>query len=179
MKKNLLSILILVLLVVNIALTAVMMISVTGTNKKTADLITSIATVMNLELYEPGGEPVADIPLSETATFDLTGTLTIPLTVESTVDSNGVAQVGKQTYIQFAMTLFMNMGHEDYKTYGESIADRQSAILDTVTSVVSAYTENECRADIDAMRQEILDAIQDLFQSDFIYKIGINNIKYG
>ena len=65
MKKNLLSILILVLLVVNIALTAVMMISVTGTNKKTADLITSIATVMNLELYEPGGDPVARFTLQD------------------------------------------------------------------------------------------------------------------
>ena len=38
MKKNLLSILILVLLIVNIALTSVMMISVISTNKKTAAL---------------------------------------------------------------------------------------------------------------------------------------------
>lgn len=62
MKKNLLSILILVLLIVNIALTTVMMISVTGTNKKTAELVTSIATVLNLELYNPGGIPLADVP---------------------------------------------------------------------------------------------------------------------
>ena len=37
MKKNLLSVLILVLMIVNIAMSAVMMISVTGTNQKTAD----------------------------------------------------------------------------------------------------------------------------------------------
>ena len=86
-----------------------------------------------------------------------------------------MAQTGKQTYIVFAMTLFMNMEHADYETYGATIAERQSAILDTVTSVVSSYTEAECRADIDSVRKEILDAIQDLFQSDFIYKIGINN----
>ena len=53
MKKNLLSVLILVLLIVNIALSAVMMISVVGTNKKTAAMIDSVVAVMNLELYGP------------------------------------------------------------------------------------------------------------------------------
>ena len=67
MKKNLLTIVILALLLVNIALTAVMMISVTTTNNKTANLVTTIATVMNLELTggpgseESGGTP-APIP---------------------------------------------------------------------------------------------------------------------
>ena len=42
MKRNLLSVLILALLIVNVALTAVMMVSVTQTNKKTAALIDSI-----------------------------------------------------------------------------------------------------------------------------------------
>ena len=170
MKKNLLSVLILVLLIVNIALSAIVMTSVISTNQKTADLITSIATVMNLELYHPGGEAVADIPLSETATYDMTGTLTIPLTVEPG---------GKQVYIQFNMSLFMNTKHEDYKTYGETIGDRQSAILDAVTSIVSSYTEAECHEDFDDIREEVLDAIQNLFKSDFIYKVGISNIKYG
>lgn len=170
MKKNLLSVLILVLLIVNIALSAIVMTSVISTNQKTADLITSIATVMNLELYNPGGEAIADIPLSETATHDMVGTLTIPLTVEPGE---------KQVYIQFNMSLFMNIKHEDYKTYGETIADRQSAILDTVTSIISAHTESECHEDFDEIREEVLDAIQDLFKSDFIYKVGISNIKYG
>lgn len=170
MKKNLLSVLILVLLIVNIALSAIVMTSVISTNQKTADLITSIATVMNLELYNPGGEAIADIPMSETATYDMTGTLTIPLTVEPG---------GKQVYIVFNMSLFMNTKHEDYKTYGETIGDRQSAILDTVTSIVSSHTEAECHEDFDEIREEVLDAIQDLFKSDFIYKVGISNIKYG
>ena len=50
MKKNLLSVLILVLLVVNIILSVIMMASVVGTNKKTGELVTSIATVLKLEL---------------------------------------------------------------------------------------------------------------------------------
>ena len=43
MKKNLLSIVILALLIVNVVLTSVMLFSVTGTMKKTANLIDSIS----------------------------------------------------------------------------------------------------------------------------------------
>ena len=50
MKKNLISIVILALLIVNIVLTAVMMFSVTSTNKKTAALVTDVAAAINLDL---------------------------------------------------------------------------------------------------------------------------------
>ena len=73
MKKNLLSVLVLVLVVVNIVMSAVMMISVVGTNKKTAELITSIATVLNLELYNPGGTTEVDVTLDDRALYEMTG----------------------------------------------------------------------------------------------------------
>ena len=50
MKKNLLTIIVIALLIVNIVLTGIMMISMMGTNKKTADLVSDIAAVLNLEL---------------------------------------------------------------------------------------------------------------------------------
>ena len=53
MKKNLLSIVILALLIVNLVLTSIMMFSVMSTNKKTAAVVTDIASVLQLEL---GGE---------------------------------------------------------------------------------------------------------------------------
>ena len=99
MKKNLLSVLILVLLIVNIAMTAVMMISVTGTNKKTAELVTSIATVLNLERYRPGEETVTDVPLAETETYVMTE-MAIPLAASKIVNEEGSTSVSpKQSYI--------------------------------------------------------------------------------
>ena len=44
MKKNLISVIILALLIVNIVLTAIMMFSVTGASKKTAALVDNIGT---------------------------------------------------------------------------------------------------------------------------------------
>ena len=49
MKKNLLSIIILALLVVNIGMTSFMLLSVMTTNSKTAKLISDIAAALELE----------------------------------------------------------------------------------------------------------------------------------
>lgn len=169
MKKNLLSLLILVLLVVNIALSVVMMISVIGTNQKTADLMTSIATVMNLELYQPGGTAVKDVPLDETETYDI-AKLMIPVS----------RQDGKQAYFIFDLGLQQNIKHADYKKYGgaEKIKSRESMIKDAVNGVVSAHTLEECQKNMDDIRDEILEAIQKLYASDFIYRVSISGVQF-
>lgn len=173
MKKNLLSVLILVLLIVNIALSAVMMISVVGTNKKTAELMNSIAAVMNLELYGPGN--AADVPLTDVVVHDV-GELTIQLAPETNADGT----TSKPVYIVFNLSVQMDSKHEDYESLGANIADRDSLIKDAVTRVVGSYTEAECRADFDiGIRDEILRSLQDLFQSKFIFKIAISEVKYG
>lgn len=181
MKKNLLSILILVLLLVNLAMTTVMMISVTGTNKKTGELITSIATVLNLELYNPGGIPLADVPLSETETYSISN-FTIPLTHSVTVNPDGTTEISKKdNYILFTLTLYLNIKHEDYKNYGgaEKLATLESSIKDTVTGVVRAHTLEECQSNLDGIKDEILTEIQKMFDSNLIFKIGISDLKFG
>ncbi len=169
MKKNILSVLILALLVVNIALTGIMLFSVSSTNKKTAALVNNIATVMNLELMVPGEEDKEAVSLADTQQHDLTGSMTIPL------NGNG----NGQAYIMFDVSLAMNTKHEDYKDYSATIGERESLIKDVITSVVGKYTVEECSNDFESIKEEILQEIQDLFQSDFIYKIAISNIKYG
>ena len=56
MKKNLISIIILALLIVNIVLTSIMMFSVMGSSKKTTALVNDIASVLDLELKGSGDE---------------------------------------------------------------------------------------------------------------------------
>ncbi len=173
MKKNLLSVLILVLLIVNIALTSVMMISVVGTNAKTASLVDSVLAAMNLELYGPGSS--TDVPLADVEVHDV-GAMTIALAAP--VNEDGTS--GKSTYIMFNLSLQMNTKHEDYASLGANVGDRDSLIKDVVSRVVSSHTEAECRADLyEGISDEILRAIQDLFQSKFIFKIAVNDIKYG
>lgn len=169
MKKNLLSILILVLLVVNIILSVVMMVSVIGTNKKTGELITSIAAVLKLELYNPGGVAVTDVPMSDTEIYNIPS-LMIPVFKAD----------GKQGYVIFDLGLQQNMKHKDYKKQGgaEKMAAYESAVRDAANSVVSRHTQEDFQQDAESVRDELLKAIQELFSSDFIYRVSISNIKY-
>lgn len=177
MKKNLMTVLILVLLLVNIILTSVLMFSVMNTNKKTAQLVSNIATVMNLELTLPGEKE--QVAWEDTYVYSLGSSLTIPLAAEPTGDGSK----GAQRYIMFDVALSMDMKHEDYKAYSATIAERESLIRDAIRTVVNTHTESECRKELEngmeGMKTEILKTLQDLFQSDFIYNVAISEVKFG
>ena len=166
MKKNLMTVLILALLIVNIALTGVMLVSIVGTNKKTAQLVD------NLELTVPGAEGTTNVPLTDTEVYNIADSMTIPLKSEAGA---------KQDYIMFDVSLSINKKSKDYKTYGssETLSGYENLIKDAITATVSAHTEDECREDMEGLKEEILKSVQDLFQSDFIYKVAISGVKFG
>ena len=119
MKKNLLSIIILALLIVNLVMTSVMMISVTGTNKKTAAIVTDIASVLKLELNQgtEAGESAETVSLENTEAYDLPDEMTIPLLK---------GEDGVMHYALVKVSLSMNVKNDGYKTYGADISSRQS-----------------------------------------------------
>ena len=80
MKKNLISIVILALLVVNIVLSSITLLSVSGTNRKTAALVTDIAAAINLDLGGQTEEEKQEVTVSmaDVVTYDITD-LTVPL----------------------------------------------------------------------------------------------------
>lgn len=169
MKKNLLTVLILALLIVNIALTGVMMFSVMGTNRKTAELVGNIATVLNLELSNgETEEEKAEVPIENSIPYNIEGEMTIPL------KSDGA----KASYIMFDIAFYMDKKNKGYKKHGETIDEKKTLIQDTITTVVGNHTEAECRDNFDAIKDEILTAVQKLFDSDFIFKVAISNVKY-
>lgn len=170
MKKNLLSVLILALLIVNIVLNAIVMISVTSTNKKTAALIGNIATILNLELEngsEEEGEAV--VTMEDTATYDIADKLTIPLRVESE-ESGGD---GKQHFLVVSVSLAMNIKDKDYETFGteEAMKTKEGMIKGEITDAISGYTLTDVQKDGEAVRTDILDRLQKMFDSKFIYKV--------
>lgn len=178
MKKNILSIIILALLIVNIVLTSVMMFNVTSTNKKVADLVGNIATVMNLELTVPGQEAKEEISLKDTAFYAIANPMTMPLAAE--IDADGKSKEG---YLVCNMSFSLNTKHKDYKAYGsdEAMGEQEELIKDAINTIVSKHTASELRADagLEGLKAEILAAVQELFQSDFIYKVSISEVKYG
>lgn len=170
MKKNLMSVIILALLIVNIALTGVMLFSVTSTNKATADLIGRISGAMDMELSSTDGTAFKQtVPIENVVTHDIEDTMTIRLKQD---------EDGQDHYIMIAVTLSMDSKHDDYKTYGSNVGERESLIKSEIISVVGQFTMAEAQADEDGLKQAILERIQNMYGSDFIYKVDFRDVKY-
>ena len=169
MKKNLLSIVILALLIVNLVLTSVMMFSVMSTNKKTGAVVSDIAAVLNLELGAEGdGEDEAEtVSMEDTVTHDIEDEMTILLTKGAD---------DKDHYAVVKVTLSMNINDEGYKTYGETIADKESLIKGEIADVIGGYTADEVQPRSEEIKSEILSRIQEMFDSKFIYKITFSEL---
>jgi len=163
MKKNLLSIIILALLVVNIVLSAIMMVSVTSASKKTAALVADISTIIGLEI-DGVEKTTADGSVSMANTEVLTiSDQTIPLKN----DDDGTAH-----YAVGSITLSMNTQHADYATYSETMDAKTSLITDVIFGVMANYTIDEAKSNTTTIQAEILQKVQELFGSDFIYAVS-------
>ncbi len=174
MKKNLISVIILALLIVNIVLTAIMMFSVTGASRKTAALVDNIATALNLELAsgtEGGAEEV--VSMADTETYSFAENMTIPLKKSEGDD--------KDHYCIVSITLSINTKADGYKEYGsaENLATREGLIKDEINGVFANYTMEEARDNQEEIKKEIINRIQQMFDSKFIYNVSFGDIMFG
>lgn len=170
MKKNLLSIIILSLLVVNIALTVVMMLSVMKTNSATGALVSDIAGVLQLEL-DNGKDGAPSVSLADTQVYSLSDSMTITLKRDEGETSDH--------YCIISVSLSMDMTNEDYATYSESMASMEGIIKNEIISVVGNYTLAEARVSQQRMCDEILERLQAMFDSQFIYKVSFGQMMFG
>ncbi len=171
MKKNLISVIILALMIVNIVLTAIMMISVLGTNKKTADLVTDIASAISLDLGEgKEGEEIEMVSMADTETYTISE-MRILLKRDDTPDEDGNVD-NKDHYALISVALSMNTKNKDYKTYSD-LSTREDLIKGLINEVVSQYTMDKAKDHAQQMEQEILQKIQERFESDFIYDVTL------
>lgn len=167
MKKNLISILILALLVVNVALTAIMMFSVTGATKKTSALVTNIATALNLELESGAAEEEETVQLVDAISYDIPDKLTIPLKLGAD---------GKQHYCIVSVSFLMNSKHEDYETLSPTFTGNDSYNKSVVIEVIGNHTMDEVQSNPEALKTAILNAFQSEYNSTFIYKVAFSDI---
>lgn len=170
MKKNLISVLILAFCLINLILTSIMMFTVMGSVKKTSNLVTSIATVLNIELESGTVESESAVSIGDIVTYDIPDTLTIPLRHEG--DDN------KDHYCIVNVSLMMNSKHDDYATFQPGVEGNASLFKSIVIDVIGSHTLSELQADPEGIRNEILQQIQSTYNSTFIYKIAFSNIMY-
>lgn len=169
MKKNLISIIILALLIVNVVLTAIMMFSVTSASRKTAALVDNIATALNLELTAQTGETEAVVPMENIAVYSISESMTIPLRK---------GEDGADHYCLVSVSFSINTKADGYKDYGSDLSPQEKLIMDKVNAVFGQYTMDEARGNEDQIKKEILAEVQRMFDSDFIFNVSFSSIIY-
>ena len=171
MKKNLLSVVILALLVVNLILTGIMMFSCVSANKKTAALVNDIASVLDLELTGGGSntEEVAAVSVADTEIYNIADAMTVALRP---------SEDGKEHYCMCEVSFSMNKTHEDYETMSPMVATQDSKIRSIIIGVIGGYTKEEAQANQKAIENAILEQVQQMFGSNFIYEAYFRDVKF-
>jgi len=174
MKKNMISVLILALLIVNVVLTGVMMFSVTSASNKTAALVDDIAAALNIELASDSEDvesTVATVSIADTSIYDINDEFMVLLKK----DTDGADHYGK-----FSISLSMNIKADGYKEYGEGIQNYESKIKSIIVDVVGNYSKSEAEAPgaKDMMLAEILKEIQQLYDSKFVYEVVFRDVLF-
>lgn len=170
MKKNMLSVLILALLIVNLALTAVLMFCMMGTTKKTNKLIDGILTALSLEIDSPDDETTVsdtEVAMEDIEIYQVKDQMTIGL-------AKGAD--GKSHYCLVSVSLSLNKKDPDYEKYQPTLATQEDIIKDLIFQVVGAHPIEEAESNQDGIREEILTAIQKQYNSKFVYNVIFRDI---
>lgn len=166
MKKNILTIIIMAIVLINTILTGVLIFTIVPTANKTNKLMTQVASIVNLELENPDGK--SEIPVSDIASYNFADKLTINL---KSTD-------GEPHYAVLYVSVSMNSKHDDYETLRPKVEENKIVVEEIVMEEFGKYTMSDIKNNSikDSIKAEVLKRLQEYFQSDFIINVSFGNI---
>ena len=171
MKKSMLNVITLALVLINLVLTVILTFSIVSTTKKTDNLITKVAEIIDLDVG--GGissnNSGSSLAVSDMETVDVKNSDDSTKITLSLLDSNN-----KIHYAQVSVVLTLNKKSRDYSEKRSSIDSGMQLIVNNVNTVVSSYTYDTALQNKSNMEAELLSKLQNLFQTDMIHSVAIN-----
>ena len=170
MKKNLITVVILALVVVNLVLTALLTITIVPETRKANELITKVCSAIDLDLVAGDTAGSLSIDVSDMVDYTIADQMTINLA------DNGD---GTAHYAVLSISLSLDSTSEDYATYNETtLASYESVVKNDINSIVSSHTIDDMRNNEDAVKEEILEDLQGLFKSAVIVRVNFSSATY-
>ena len=164
MKKNLITVIILALCVVNLVLNIMIVFVCMPSAKKTNKLITEIASVLNLELEGSNGEKVVDL--------ENIGTYSVEAQVINLKDDGS----DTKHYVQVGLTLELDKSSDDYEKLNTVLAEAQGPVFDEVRNVIEGYTYEEVnnQETKEKIKKQILSNLQKKYATSCIYRVSFS-----
>ena len=161
MKKNLMSVIILALVVINLVLTAIMMFTIMPQTQKANEMITKVCEAIDLELNSGAATGLSNLPMSQIEVYNVAegATMTVNL-------ADG-------RYAVVAIAISVNNESEEYeKNTTTPLSTKESLIKDAVRETIAKYTKVELSANSDMAKDEILKILKKDFGAEYI--VGIS-----
>jgi len=167
MKKNMLTILVIILCIVNLTLSAYIVFTVVPNAQRTDNLITRIMQIIDLELESP-------LPQDINNTYDIENVEKFELEDMTTNVASGAD--GKAHYAKITASLTINNADEDYAKLNPKVETLKADIVSIIKANISKY-DNEQLGNPEvkkAVKAQILTDIQTLFNSKFIVDVTVD-----
>ena len=163
MKKNLMTVIILALVLVNLVLTAILAFTIIPQTRKSNQLIDKIASAIDLELEDGSSKDTAAVPVE-----DIEASFTVNLSPSGD---------GKDHVAVFSIGLSLNTKSDGYKSIGtEGLKAKETLIKNDINTIVSGYTMEQFREDEQSVKDAILEDLQEMFGSDFIVGVSLSSV---
>lgn len=160
MKKNMLSIIILAVGILNLILGVVIVFAVVPTATRTNNLITKVASAVDLELTSTD-DSKNQIKIEDIENYSVDD-ITITLKRNENDTKNHYALVS-------SVSISINKKAEDYNKLKPTVESSQSIIKEIISDEFSKYTVDAVMDNKDIIKSEILSRLQEeLYNSDFI-----------
>ncbi|MBQ7562933.1 MAG: flagellar basal body-associated FliL family protein [Lachnospiraceae bacterium] len=168
MKRNLILVIICALCLVNVALNAVMLISTMSANKKTVALINDISAVLDLELNPEAMVAGAGPSLMDTETYNIEDEMVVAL---------AQGEDGQDHYAMVSVSFSIDKTSDDYAEMRPLLDENVSKIRSEIMNIIGGYTKEEARANQKGLEDAILEQIQSMFGSRFVYEVYFRDFK--
>ena len=127
MKKNLMTVIILALVLVNLVLTAILAFTIIPQTRKSNQLIDKIASAIDLELEDGSSKDTAAVPVEDIEVYDIEASFTVNLSPSGD---------GKDHVAVFSIGLSLNTKSDGYKSIGtEGLKAKEQENLEAKTAI--------------------------------------------
>jgi flagellar FliL protein len=168
MKKNLITVLILAISIINLVFNILLVFVFMPSATKTNNLITDIAKVLDIEIASQEGISDVSFDMANLAPFELEQGNPINLAD----DGSGTSHV-----LQYGLTLNLDSKAEDYDKVNTSLTSSTALVYDLTRDIIAKYTYAEVK-DVEVQRQikeEILSSLRETFGTVCIYSVSFYN----
>lgn len=167
MKKNMITVLILAISIINLVFNILLVFVFMPSSTKTNKLITDIAKVLDIEIASQAGDENS-FDVSNLAPFELEQGNPINLAD----DGSGTPHV-----LQYGVTINLDSSASDYTKINDNLTSSTALVYDLTRDVIAKYTYAEVK-NVEIQRQikdEILTDLRETFNTECIYSVSFYN----